>query len=374
MTYSVYQHWDPLKVCAVGQSYPAHFYNFIKNSKVRSVMQRIADETEEDYQKLISLLEKFNVEVVRSKIEDDPEYYLRNGRYDPPPMCPRDHTAMIGDKFFTLNHKNSTPWNNLRGDSWPEHLPDSWQDIPENIRDEIVNQFGLSKKDFYNSRYDDINKQVQQAGNKLYYGMKINSAEHVRVGRDLYHGTKERQVLNPNMQKEYDQLFPEYRNWIVDTQGHADGFFCAVKPGLLVSLYNKPDYNSEFPGWEVVHLPNESWTKMSKFLGLKIKNGGKWWVPGEENNDEFTDFVETWLDDWVGYAEETVFDVNMLVIDENNVICNSENPKVFDAFERHGVTPHVCNFRHRYFWDGGLHCITSDLDREGELKDYFPDR
>jgi len=38
------------------------------------------------------------------------------------------------------------------------------------------------------------------------------------------------------------------------------------------------------------------------------------------------------------------------------------------------ITPHVLNFRHRYFWDGGLHCITSDLHREGDQQDYFPNR
>ena len=30
--------------------------------------------------------------------------------------------------------------------------------------------------------------------------------------------------------------------------------------------------------------------------------------------------------------------------------------------------------RHRFFWDGGLHCATSDLEREGECEDYFPER
>jgi hypothetical protein len=91
-------------------------------------------------------------------------------------------------------------------------------------------------------------------------------------------------------------------------------------------------------------------------------------------NDDFTDYVESWLGHWVGYVEETVFDVNMLVVDENNVICNNYNETVFKAFERHNITPHILNFRHRYFWDGGLHCITSDLHREGSIKDYFPER
>jgi hypothetical protein len=27
-------------------------------------------------------------------------------------------------------------------------------------------------------------------------------------------------------------------------------------------------------------------------------------------------------------------------------------------------------FRHRHFWDGGVHCITQDLYREGTQEDY----
>ena len=69
MAYSVYQHWDPLKVCIVGRSYPPEFYSYIDNVKVRSVLERIAEETEEDYQKLISILQKFNVDIVRPDIE-----------------------------------------------------------------------------------------------------------------------------------------------------------------------------------------------------------------------------------------------------------------------------------------------------------------
>ena len=63
--YSVYQPWDPLRVCVVGKSYPPEFYSFISNPRLRSLFERIAAETEEDFQNLVSLLEKFNVQVVR---------------------------------------------------------------------------------------------------------------------------------------------------------------------------------------------------------------------------------------------------------------------------------------------------------------------
>ena len=44
--YSVYQHWDPLRVCIVGKSYSPEFYHFIKNDRIRVVFERIARETE----------------------------------------------------------------------------------------------------------------------------------------------------------------------------------------------------------------------------------------------------------------------------------------------------------------------------------------
>ena len=65
-------------------------------------MERIAIETEEDYQKIISKLEEFDVEVLRTDISDNVEDYCNKDGVvvEPPPMCPRDHTAMIGDTFF----------------------------------------------------------------------------------------------------------------------------------------------------------------------------------------------------------------------------------------------------------------------------------
>ena len=78
MTHSVHQHWDPLKVCAVGRCYPPEYFNYIQNLKVRGVFHRIAEETEEDYQKLISILKKFDVEVIRTDISDNPSDHIKD--------------------------------------------------------------------------------------------------------------------------------------------------------------------------------------------------------------------------------------------------------------------------------------------------------
>jgi hypothetical protein len=290
-------------------------------------------------------------------------------------MIPRDHTAMIGNVWYGLRN----PWDLLKGTDWPQ-CPKNQEDfnsLPKFVLDELKDfEFFNYEQLLYTNEdtYDNINYQIEKQGNKIIYNQFINAAICTRIGKDLYFGTENCNDNIDILKEKYSKIFPDYRCHVINTGGHADGTFCPVVPGLIISLYDVPTYKDTFPDWEVIYLPNQSWEAVDPFLQLKKKNKGKWWVPGEEFNDDFTNFVETWMNHWVGYVEETVFDVNMLVIDEKNVICNNYNKLVFDAFDRYGITPHVINFRHRYFWDGGLHCITSDLHREGTQKNYFPNR
>ena len=66
--FSVHQHWDPLKVCILGRAYPPEFYSWIKNPKTRSLFERMAIETEEDFQAIQRKLEEFGVEVLRPNL------------------------------------------------------------------------------------------------------------------------------------------------------------------------------------------------------------------------------------------------------------------------------------------------------------------
>ena len=380
--YSVYQHWDPLKTCMVGKSYPPEFYSWIKNPKTRSVFERIAQETEEDYQSLIKILKKFNVEVLRPEIPDDFSqlYNTETERFIPPPMTPRDVFGTYGN---TLVHSFSTindHYKQVSDPSWPEIY--TFADL-KNLDSILVNEIQNTHKHFFTNvvpsdkQNRDIfyGKMLDSIKNKCIVESSVTdnpliltcSARTTKAGKDLY--------IADDLGAEYfENNFSEYRVHSMNVDYHTDGAFCPVVPGLIISITDVKTYKDTFPGWEVVYLPNQSWDKVKPFLELKVKNQGKWWIPGEEYNDDVISTVDTWMSKWVGYVEETVFDVNMLVINEKNVIVNNYNKQVFDAFDRYGITPHICNFRHRYFWDGGLHCITLDLDREGEMKDYFPER
>lgn len=336
--YSVYQHWDPLKVCVVGRSYPPEFYSWITVPHVRTLFEKIAVETEEDYQALIKKLTEFNVKVLRPDLL---EPKLINGKFEPPPMNPRDHMVMIGKVFYTTY-----------GDPTIEGTE---QDAYTNITSHIQSQGNLVKSNLPNFQF-------------------VNGAELSRIGKDLYFGTRFETQDESQLLDLINSEFVETRNHVVHTGGHSDGVYCPVCPGLIISLRDVPTYAHTFPGWEVVYLPGQSWQKVSAFMELKKKNKGRWWIPGFEKDQAVIDVVEQWLGHWTGYVEETVFDVNMLVVDPKNVIVFNYNKLVFDALNRYGITPHVVPLRHRYFWDGGIHCVTTDLDRDGTEQDFFPSR
>jgi hypothetical protein len=373
--YSVYQHWDPLKVCVVGRSYPPEFYSWITIPHVRSLFEKIAIETEEDYQNIIKKLEEFGVEVLRP---DLPANAFVDGKYLRPPMTPRDYTVMVGEVFYEIISSNFLKpiYNDIKDTSWPDcNSWDEFNQLPDIIKTECKEIFNFGNVQTFSTCYNKIFDHIRSQGNIVKSGKSyVQGATLARVGKDIFYGTEsyDQDVLKLELQ--INSEFTNTRNHIVNTGGHSDGTYCPVCPGLIISLRDVPTYKDSFPGWEVVYLPGQSWDAVQPFLDLKDKNNGNWWIPGFEHDPDVINVVEQWLGHWTGYVEETVFDVNMLIIDPKNVIVFNYNKQVFDALERYNITPHIVPFRHRYFWDGGIHCVTSDLHREGTMQDYFKER
>jgi glycine amidinotransferase len=354
-----------LKKCVVGISYPPEFYSWITNSRLRNLFEKIAEETEEDFQGLIKTLESFNVEVIRPTTLTSLDISIPEGYRIPGPlsMTPRDSLCMIGDTLYEFSLKH-----HLKKASGGRYVQFS------NFFPEDQLSFFMDAG-YHINPFKPIVEYVQKFNNRIINENQIPDISSlqpngiIRVGKDLYLGVDD--SLNPGELITIQEEFKNYRVKTVSSDGHVDGCMCPVKPGLLLSIEDMESYDNTFPGWEVCYLIGESWHKVSNWSQLKRKNKGKWWIPGYENDNELIHFVETWMQDWVGYVEESVFDVNCLVVDESNILVSNYNKKAFDAFERHGVTPHIVQWRHRYFWDGGLHCITLDLDREGDCIDYF---
>ena len=333
-----YATFHPLKHCLIGKNFSSNFFEKItKNTKVSDPLKKIADETEEDYQILEKLLKDAGVETHRPEFDES----LYDGNFHGrPPVCPRDHFGVIGETFYATQ--------------------------PTSFYSRTLKQ--IDPKSLFLQNWD-------------YETAIVSTANICRVGKDIFWDRKitklwdgtgtEQQCMDRINQIKEKWINEGFRVHESDRGYHSDGAFCVVKPGCIVSLFDVQDYKTEFPNWDVLYLPDQSWDKMSSFLKMKEKVGGRWWLKGEEHNNQLIEFVNTWLDKWVGFVEETVFDVNMLSIDENTIICNNYNKEVFEHFKKHKIEPIIFNFRHRYFWDGGVHCITQDLYREGTQEDYL---
>lgn len=393
--------WDPLKLCVVGKSYPPEFYQWIDNARLRTCFERIAQETEEDLKNLVAVLEKLDVKVIRPDIPEFPGdmFYQRNIRLPGPvSMTPRDGMMMIGSKFYEfssrkhvikasgrINQSNWTPdvFDKYKTSDWPK-LFCEWYQLPKWIQYECQINHGFIYRPGDNfsdlamvseklNWWESILEHVQAAGNPIYRAKDYPSLDLIeangitRLGNELYFGWKYPRERNVLIEETISKHFADYKCHMIWTGGHVDGTFCPVVPGLIVSTADVQNHNEYFPDWEVVWLPNENWNKVQGWIELKRKNNGRWWIKEAHNDPELVEFVETWLQDWTGYCEESVFDVNMLVVDKKNVIIHAANDQVINAFNRYDITAHVCPLRHRYFWDGGIHCMTLDLDRKPHL-------
>lgn len=358
--YSVYQHWDQLDTCVVGKSYPPEFYSWIKKSSTRSKFEKLAEETEEDFQQLIKLLKSFDVSIVRPELPADFSQLKVNNRWVAPPVTPRDYFLMIHDKLWVPSIPNR---------SHAERIFSNQSTLSRTEFDAIDQQ----QHDTKLSCYQNILDHVREQGNQVVYTeMDVVSGCFVsRIGNNLYFATQNYNDDQTQLTSKVDLLFPTTKNKIVNAGGHGDATYCPVCPGLIISLRDVPTYADTFPGWEVVYLPPSNYSHMRQFESSMKHNRGRWFIPGFENDTTLMQIVDYYFESWVGQVSETVFDVNILIINPTNIVVSSHNDQVEKACARHNINVHVVPFRHKYFWDAGMHCITNDLNRIGKLHNYF---
>jgi hypothetical protein len=384
--FSVYQHWDKLTRCMVGKTYPPEFYHWINDTKTRNRFEKLASETEEDYQNLIRLLQhKFDVSVYRPEFPEDWSTLYIDGKWVQPPTAPRDYFIMIHDKFWIPNVPNASHawgvcYRQNKEEWWPDFVrPQDFYDTHPEGKQRIqnaLNEFAIkdqkhldAKLDFYQHIFDDISTQNEIVYTDLDF---INGCFVSRLGNDLYFATQTYYDDKKLILDKVNHIFPNTRNHVVNAGGHGDSVYCPVTPGLIISINDVTTYQDTFPDWEVVYLPDSDYAHMRKFEHSMKINKGRWFMPGFEKNQNLIHMVDHYFDEWVGEVHETVFDVNILIVDPKNIVVSAHNDKVEKACSRHGIEVHVVPFRHKYFWDCGIHCVTNDIDRNGTLEDWFP--
>jgi hypothetical protein len=324
--------FDPLKEVWLGDTYPIDFYHDLPD-KLKSVWQKITDITKEDLSNLQDTLESMGVRVQRPQFSSNREDYVNaNGLLVKPPITPRDTHLTLGTEFYHLRMN--------------DYVKDPWQ--------------------------SEIDK-MHLAGVSVHYGPRhsdlgcLAPPSVVRVGRDIYVDTTTHLHVWNIISPTFIQWSRDYRVHLCDTGGHSDGVFCPVKERVIIATHWLENYANTFPGWDVYVLPKET---------CHQSQNNSWWIPDNEinNNHSFAEHIQQRASDWVGNYSETQFSVNMLVIDQNTVVAANPNLELRRFLDKHHINVIVCDFRAKTFWDGGIHCITCDIQREGHKRDIFPQR
>jgi hypothetical protein len=334
-----YTSWQPLEAVIVGRAYTYDYFDYIENLQVRNQLQQILWETEEDLNNLQRIIEQYGAKVYRPDLPNKQEFIRTQcfARVRIPPLTPRDWQISLGQKLLRI-------------------IPVPELDtVCELFKNQVVNPHG--------SDWDP---------DCILNGASASCI--VRVGRDVFFDNSN--YLRPEQTRWIVEnvLGPEYRIHEAVTDGHGDAVFAILKPGVILSSKHDENLNFEldFPGWEVLRIMDSSIEAAMATGKFRHENGPQaWYVTGQTPTLEFTNYVNTYLTEWTGFVAETVFDVNCLVLDEENVIFSAYNKTVFDFCEKHRINPIICELRHSYFWDGGISCCTQDLRRRGGLETYL---
>ena len=394
-----YNGWDPLKQMILGNVMNPSFFNDVKDPKLRHLLQKLLYETQEDLNNIQRELEKAGVDVIRipagtmqnggyaenwhDAIELDSTW--QNGGLPRPFITPRDQYITLGEQlvYTHVGYGSARVINALMEDnSYLNYdiLSDFMFEKMMAVGHEDVNIKNVDNLPLGPFEWRDKNSPKPPAndiwGRKI-YSYAWDAPFVTRVGDTLVVDSEDRL----NVDKWLLKNFPQFKHTHHAIGGHNDGSFCPLKPGHLITAMWHTDYSETFPGWDVHIVRPDEGSKdklydrdMKKFHYLrdqKKKIDRTWWTPDAKNNETFTKFVDNWLHEWTGWSIESIFEVNAIVINPELVFFSNYNKGVFDYCESIGVTPHITPFRHRHFWDGGLHCLTLDVLREGEMQSYF---
>ena len=174
------------------------------------------------------------------------------------------------------------------------------------------------------------------------YEIMFDAPQVVRLGRDLvFNCSLENHILGAEWLQRH--LGPEYRVHTVTTgiDDHLDCVLIPLRPGLILA-------HEDF---DLQALPQPL---------------ARWDVIRYRPEERVVDYMH----DLPILASPAIF-MNVLSLDEERVIVDSEETGLMKLLEARGLTPIPCTFRHGRLIGGGFHCNTLDVRRRGGAEDYL---
>ena len=175
----------------------------------------------------------------------------------------------------------------------------------------------------------------------------FDAAEILRFGKDLfYHNNFTSNLSGLDWLQRH---FPNHRVHQINLPGdliptHIDACLTPIKPGLMIIN------------------PNRKLSSEQK----EIFDKNKWEIheaaPSIHNTPPPMCYSSIWLS------------MNVLIINPKTICVEASEEKMIKQMEGFGMEVIPVPFRDAYAFGGSLHCATTDVYRDGEFEDYFPNQ
>jgi N-dimethylarginine dimethylaminohydrolase len=297
--------------------------------------QQIIEETEEDLNEFVQILEKQGITVKRPdtwshEAKFSTIHWEAQGYYN---YCPRDVLLVIGD------HIIETP-NVIRSRAQETF---SYRTLLMSYMKSGAKWFSAPKPMLLDSLFAgvDLSKPTPRNDEPAF-----DAANILRFGEDLiYLVSATGNELGGHWLQSI--LGDKYRvHFLKDVYygSHIDSTFVALRPGLV--LANPARVNDDtlpeiFKQWKVIYSPPM------------------------ENTDRYDDdYLSKCIgSDWI--------DMNSFSINPNLVVVDRDQTALIKLLEKHGLDVIPLKLRHSKMLGGGFHCVTLDIRRTGTLQRYF---
>ena len=340
--------WDQLEEVIVGNPLQARFPTPDPSTRLaefpdRSLAeiprgafpQQIIDETEEDLNEFVSILEKEGVTVKRPdtwphEAKFSTIHWESQGYYN---YCPRDVLLVIGNQVI------ETP-NVIRSRAQETF---SYRALLIDYLKSGAKWFSAPKPMLLDSLFEGVDFDKPEPRN---HEPAFDAANVLRFGEDLIYlvSATGNELGGQWLQTILGDKFRVHFVKDVYYGSHIDSTFVALRPGLI--LCNPARVNDDT-------LPEI--LKQWKVL----------YSPPMENTDRYTpDYLAKCIgSDWI--------DMNAFSINPNLVVVDRNQPALIKLLEQNGLDVIPLRLRHSKLMGGGPHCVTLDVRRAGTLQRYF---
>ena len=346
---NAYNEWDPLEEIIVGIAQDAYFptdditFNLSVDPKsaipdheftelrLGKISRKVIEETQEDLETLVRVLENEHVTVRRPKPHVNKNKiktpYWETDRYFA--YCPRDIFLTVGDMIIEAPcMQRSRYFESFCYEEIYVHYTlegGKWISAPKpKLRDEDLHLCGTQYSVLQN--HEPI----------------FEAANVIRAGRDLFYLVSDgANTLGAKWLQ--NTLGDSYRVNLCENlySGlHIDSTIALLRPGLLLA-------NPERVTPDNLPEPLKKWTMI--------------YTPPMVSNEESD----------VGYISTIWLGMNLLMVNPNLAIVDAQQTELITLLQQYKIDVIPLTLRHGRKLGGGFHCVTLDVRRTGQKEDYF---